>query len=84
VKFMFLGGVRDHGIHEVATDPEDPLMPRDDKIFVPTRKADPDRHVYLRVRVETDPLRQAWWVYVLEGHQPTRRDLLDACPQMIF
>ena len=81
---MFLGGSLDHTIRDLAVDPDNPTMPRDDSIKVPTRTAGEENYLYLRHKVDTDPRRHTWWVFVLKDHPVTPRDLLDACPQLIL
>lgn len=94
MRFMFLGGRLDHTIRDLPTSRNNRLCPRDDRFVVPAmvtphllahvNEEDTGEQVYRRIRVATDPLRHVWYTYVLRGHRPTTRDLLDACPQLVL
>lgn len=84
MKIMFLGGSLDHATRDVEVD--DTGTPKKETICVirPARppypladvEPDPPRETYKRWTVKADPVM--WHLYVLAGHQPSRRSLLDA------
>lgn len=83
VPFMFLGGDLDHTTRliEVAGSSLTPVpeiikhKPSTLQTWGREPVNFPDRNYY-RYRVETG--RGTWWAYVMEGYEPSTRDLLDA------
>lgn len=94
LRVFFLGGPLGHTTRLVQRDPDHPARPAREKyVWAETRLQRPGgrlsvrepeplpKAVYVLTRVDTGIT--AWFCYVLEGHTPSRSDLLDANPYPI-
>ena len=74
-RIMFLGGALDHTVRKVPVWGSTGIP---DQFYIkPARGREPEQ-TYLRHRVASGT--RSWFTFILEGHTPTRGELLDTNP----